>query len=445
MTVRDDVVDALKGTVAYDLLRRVKRRLVPLRSNRPTERAFARKRIALDRLLLGGENGIGGEKFARLIHDPMRLSRRTSESPHAKFLRAWKQQGAAIFEPGMFERSEYYLNAAENVDILGHYFDAKSEDQIIAGARRFVDYFRGADTSRFQPQVGQTPAGQQVRVCPVQFSDCFQLIDGHHRAAMAVVRGEQEIDVEVGEEAVLTPLQQLLLDVLWLDGRKALYQPVAAPELACEWALVRKCTDRLEKMIRFLDARKIAPNGTSYLDLACSYGWFVDGMLNAGYDATGVERDPIALEVGQVAYGLPSERTSRSDCVRFLLEHPRRWDVVSCFSLLHHFVLGNGRISAEEMIRLLDRATGRVLFLDMGQSHEAWFAESLEGWTPSFIQQWLLEHTTFMHVEQLGPDEDAVPPFEHQYGRMLFACCRDSPGMTGWRELEEAPRRPARQ
>jgi SAM-dependent methyltransferase len=415
-----------KSSAPYDFARRAKRRLGSVRTRGREALSYKTRRVALDRLLVGGESAINAEKFARLRNDPMRPSRPIAESPQAQILRAWQQHGDAIFEPDSFERTAYYRNAAENVDILGHYFDARSEEQIVIGAQRFIDCFRGADTSHLKSQRGQTPAGRGIRVCPIRYSDCYQIIDGHHRAAMAAVRGEKEIDVEVRRrDAVLTPLQRLLLDVLWLKGRKKLYQPVDSPELAREWVLIRKCTDRLEKMTRFLSAHGLAPKDTSYVDVGCSYGWFVDKMLRAGFDAIGVERDPIALQVGQVAYGLPSDRSLRSDAVRFLREHQRTWDVVSCFSMLHHFVRGNGRVSAEELIRLLDRATGRVLFLDTGQSHEAWFVESLKEWTAPFIQEWLLRYTSFTHVEQLGPDSDAVPPFERQYSRMLFACYRN--------------------
>ena len=44
--------------------------------------------------------------------------------------------------------------------------------------------------------------------------------------------------------------------------------------------------------------------------------------------------------------------------------------------------------------------------------------------TDDFIINWLKENTTFKHINNLGKDEDNIPPFEGYYGRTLFACIR---------------------
>jgi hypothetical protein len=81
--------------------------------------------------------------------------------------------------------------------------------------------------------------------------------------------------------------------------------------------------------------------------------------------------------------------------------------------------------SAEELLGLLDAATRHVLFFDMGQSHEEFFSGGgYTGWDPVQIQQWLKANTTFTRIVPLGEDEDAVPPFQKSYKRMLFACVR---------------------
>ncbi|HET8551445.1 MAG TPA: methyltransferase domain-containing protein [Gammaproteobacteria bacterium] len=410
---------------AYNFALRLPRRAlsVPRRGVSSLGQQLRMRRVPIDKLLIGGDSGQTGEKFARTVGDLMRPSRRIADSPHAQLLRAWQKRGEAIFDKAAFEQTAYYREAARNIDIFGNYFDARSNDEIVQGAKRYVECFRGADTRLLKRQRGQSAPGSHIVVRPIEYSDCFQIVDGHHRAAIAAVRGDTVVSVEVSPDPVLTPLQQLLFDVLWIKGRKELYQPVDAPELEQQWVLVRQCTDRLEKMTAFLAEHDI-PAGSTYLDVGCSYGWFVDQMGKRGYQAAGVERDPFALQVGQVAYGLAASRTTRSDCVRFLREHQETWDVVSSFSLLHHFVLGNGGVKPEEFIRLLDLATRRVLFLDMGQSHESWYRDTLTEWTAPYIQEWLQQNTSFTTIEPLGPDADAVPPFEHAFGRMLFACYR---------------------
>ena len=86
--------------------------------------------------------------------------------------------------------------------------------------------------------------------------------------------------------------------------------------------------------------------------------------------------------------------------------------------------MGTGTCTAEDLVARLDHATRRVLFLDTGEAHEAWFRDSLPEWNAAFVGEWLVAHTTFRDVVALGTDRDAVSPYEENYGRTLFACVR---------------------
>jgi hypothetical protein len=388
-----------------------------------------RIRVSLDRVLRGGDNGVTAAHYARIVGDPMLPSCPLASTPHVRLLEQYDKDGEAIFEPAVLENTDYYRNAFLAMDAFGHYFDARSPEHLPAVVKRFVDQYRGDDLSHLPQQRGQSRDDDPVSVRPIAESDCYQVYDGHHRLAIAFARGVRELEVVVEDEAVQTPLQLLLKDVLWLQGRRELYQPVASPELEAEWTLVRKCSDRFGKMRAFLSERSLVPpTCATYLDIGSSYGWFVERMASLGFETWGVERDPIAARVGEWVYGLRDEQTIRSDCTRFLKAAPGTYDVTSCFSLLHHFALGMGAITAEEFARLLDRVTGRVLFFETGQGDEAWFRDTLgrgrNDWDPPFIERWLREHTSFREILPLGRDEDAVPPFEENYSRMLFACVR---------------------
>ena len=383
--------------------------------------------VPLDRLLMAGERGIPSAKYATLIGDLLRPSTPIAKSPHVKFLQQYLKIGDAIFHADVFEHTEYYRNAAECMELVGYFFEVKCREDIWRVAKDFVAHFNNCKQNG-NPLVQRpehTPPGIPVRVRPILHSECFQIIDGQHRCAIAYVRGEKEIRVLCEEPPVLTPLQQRLLDVMWTKGRRDLYQPIESPELEHGWVVIRRCTDRLAMMERFLQQNGLLPRSSStYLDVGSSYGWFVAQMGKLGFDARGVERDPIAISLGPLVYGLRADQVARADCGRFLRECGRPFEVTSCFSLLHHFALGRAGIAASEFMRLLDKVTGQVLFLDTGQSNEEWFRERLSEWDLDFIEWWIKEHSAFTKIHRVGVDEDRVAPFEKNYSRTLFACTR---------------------
>lgn len=377
--------------------------------------------VPVDRLLLGGQNQVPATEFASRSGDPRWPSRRVVDGPHADLLRRAERQ---TLTDEQILGTPYARMARDTIAIAGQYFAARDDTGIVGVARRWLDGVGSGDMPR--PRMPhQSRPDDPVRVAPIRHSDCFQVLDGHHRVASLGVRGVALAPVRVKRIPVSTPLQDLLERMSWTGGARELYQPIAAPELETGWVQVRRCTDRFEAMQRFLDPLAISP-GASYLDVASCYGWFVDRFARHGFDAHGVERDENAPRIGALAYGLDPRRISVSDAETFLARADRTWEVVSCFSLLHHFALGRASVSAEALVRLLDRVTARVLFLDTGQAHEAWFADSLPEWDTDFVRDFLTRYTSFDRVVDLGPDEDAVPPYERNYGRHLFAAVRDS-------------------
>ncbi|MFG2005608.1 hypothetical protein ACGFNU_41320 [Spirillospora sp. NPDC048911] len=379
--------------------------------------------VPLDRLLMGAQGGWTAREFADRTDDMLWPSTPFLDGPHVALLRLVDERGAD--HPLTDEEllgTAYCRLGLRCIAAGSTYFGATDEAGVITAARVFIERYQGKATRQRGRRPDQSGPGDPVLVAPVRGSDYYQVLDGHHRLAVAAMRGRTTAPVLAKWLPVTTPLQDHLLKMSWIDGNRELYQPLDAPELH-NWARVRQCTDRLEKMQAFLAERQIAAPA-SYLDVASCYGWFVSQMSEAGFTASGMERDPLAIPLGRAAYGLPGDAIATGDCVELLRDAGRTWDVVSCFSLLHHFVLGRGSVSAEELIKLLDRATGRVLFFDTGQGHEEWFRTSLHGWDPARIAAFLREHTTFDEIVDLGPDDDARPPYDDNYGRHLFACVR---------------------
>jgi len=372
--------------------------------------------VPVDRLLLGAQNArdFTAGDFAGATGNLMWPSTPVADGPHVALLRLAASRDLSDAE---ILESPYGEMALACIRFQGGYFGAADEAGVVAVARGFI-----AGGASGSGAAGHSRAGDPILVAPIKGSDHYQVLDGHHRIARAIVRGERTVRVTAKWLPVTTPLQDLLIKMSWLDGDRQLYQPLPGPELRDSWPTVRRCTDRLDKMTAFIAAHEL--DASSYLDVASCYGWFVAEFGRRGFVANGMERDPLAVPLGRAAYGLDEGAIQIGDCVELLRTAGRTWDVVSCFSLLHHFALGRGSVNEVELIKLLDGVTGTVLFFDTGQDHEEWFHESLRGWDTARVASFLREHTTFDEIIDLGPDADAVPPHQRNYGRHLFACVR---------------------
>lgn len=382
------------------------------------------RKVRIHKLLVGGENGIPGPKYSRLTGNLARCSRSIIDSPHVQFLQLYGEVGEHVLERQMLVSTEYYQNALEAIDLCGYYFGARQESEIVNVAREFINNFLG--TMNAGASKGASRKRGPVIVARIGMSDgCYEIVDGHHRLAIACVQGERHFPVFVSRKAPSsTPMQDLLMDCLWTRGEQICYQPLDFPETQT-WHLVRNCGDRFALMKKWcIDKGLVDDMKLSYLDVGCSYGWFVKSMKNLGFVAKGVERDTAAIKVGQAAYGLQQDAYITKEIVNFCSGADQKYDVVSCFSVLHHFVLGKSHVSAEQFIRYLDNLTETVLFLDTGQAHEQWFKSTLSEWSNEYIERWIMENTSFNFIERLGKDSDDVGKFAENYGRTLYVCRR---------------------
>lgn len=380
--------------------------------------------IPIEKVLLGGRGRMSAHDFAVAVDDPLWPSRPVLDGPHVRLLRA---HAVRELDDRDILASDYGRFARRNLALSGRFHTATDDAGVVRVARDFLMRSSG-DAGPVFPRPRQSLDESPIRVAPIRDSDCFQLVDGHHRVAAYAVSGAGTVPARVSRLAVSTPLQEMLHRIA-ADGRsRELLQPVSSPEVA-GWPTVRRCTDRLAAMDRLLGARDLGAGTASYLDVGSCYGWFVAGMSRFGYRSEGVDPDSLARTLGERVMGLDRAQIHTAGLVPFLRENgrpenARTWDVVSSFSLLHHFVLGRGEVSPQSFVRLLDAVTGSVLFLDTGQEHERWFRRSLAGWDAAFVGRFLQQHTTFDEVIDLGPDHDDQPPYSGNHGRHLFACVR---------------------
>jgi hypothetical protein len=379
-------------------------------------------------LLLGGWNGMSGFDFAlrsRKLLDP---STRLEDSFYDDLLSSYDENGEDALEETSIRASGYFQRIHLAATLSGHYRGVNDVPGLVQVTREYLDRYRDRPV-KYRP--GRSRPGSLPRVRRICGSEYFSVLDGHHRLAIEMHKGADELEVVVAPGSTTTYLQKLLLEMSWLDGSRRLYQPVEFPEVQT-WPLMRKCRDRLAMMTAYLERTgSLGRPGTgpsagdvSYLDVGSCYGWFVSEMGKLGFVARGIEMDPLALELGPLVYRIDAEQISVGDCTALLSDEAHTADVVSCFSLLHHFVMGRGTSSAPELMSRLAHRTRQVLFLDTGQAHESWFRWVLPEWTPEYIASWIRDNSDFTRVEAIGVDDDGSGLFHGKFGRTIFACTR---------------------
>lgn len=351
------------------------------------------------------------------------------DSPHVDLLEQYRRLGERLFESATLSRTAYCENARRAVRVCGSYFGHRTAEGIVAQARAFIRLYQrtaSGDSTEvdFTHRRRHSPVGSLPTVRETLTPNTFQISDGHHRLAVACVLGRREVVAAALAPRAATVLQSLALSCAQTHGRRELYQPVDGVEFDGGWGVIRRCDDRLGMMLNFLAAAGRPLAELSVLDLACSYGWFVNEFARRGSAATGVDTDLAALKVGRIAYGLRPDQTVRSDLRTFLATSDRTWDIVLFLSVLHHFVLNPRRGRPEELLRQVDRVTGSCLFVDTGQSHERWWRGALSKWDNEFVVDFIRRHTSFSHVIPLGTDSDNAGPYPDNYRRTLFACIR---------------------
>lgn len=366
-----------------------------------------RRNVELASLRVGQQAGLPMEAWARLTGDESLLVCTLADSPHVELLEEARRRQAPPSNDWLVG-SRYLALARRCLQEIGHFHGAVDEAGLLQVARDFGLGF--LEKRAWNPRL--------PRVARLADSPVFEIVDGHHRLAMALAAGASQLDVEV--QGRVPSWWQRKLQQVNMTRRDELYQPVDLPEVA-HWALVRRCTDRLALIERFLDERAL-PTGT-LLDLGSSYGWFT-ARLKPRFPGgvLAVDRDPAALDVPRLLFGLRSQELLVRRAEDYLADGTRPpADAVLFLSLLHHYAIGKEPGEVDQIVAGLGRVTGRVLFLDTGEGHEDWFRRKLPGWTPDFVAELVLRKGGFREAVALGVDSDKVPPNAGNYGRTLFA------------------------
>lgn len=382
------------------------------------------RELDFDQILIGDQCGSSLEKWIQKTGEFDRISVSLKDSPYVRFLQDVDRDESLLEDSGFLESHPYFRMAETALRFSGSYFEVTTREGIFSQMRRFYDLFKTFDESaspNFVDDYRHSPPGASITVYAIASSDCYEIRDGHHRAAARFVRGEKSLNVEViGRKQ--TCLQQIVLRGLQTTGRH-LYQPVQRKEVS-SWPVLRQCSDRMQLMKDFLASDPSRGEPGTMIDLACCYGWFVSEFKKEGFKALGVDRDENALLVGKVVYGLKDDDLLAGELLDVLDRSEGSHDVVLFLSILHHFASGKEHGDVDAILKKLDGLTKHVLFLDSGQCHEEWFHKKLVGWDDDFIEQRILKSTSFQKVIRLGKDRDNRGDYKDQYARTLFACVK---------------------
>jgi SAM-dependent methyltransferase len=148
----------------------------------------------------------------------------------------------------------------------------------------------------------------------------------------------------------------------------------------------RSCMDRYLRILDALESRALFD--CSLLDIGCSSGFFsylfaitfcrqVTAVDDSRASAFGYGGNAFLgpLRAAREEYGLHHIEIVDAPIERFLKEHAgRRWDVVLCLSVLHHFYTGYGDdpsrgrmnpLQLGSLFHAIGNATGTVLYLEV--------------------------------------------------------------------------------
>jgi len=415
----------------HNLIERIKYRvfLKSLRFRSPIN-------IPLDKILVGQQNGTPSQNWFRQTGDKSRFSTLLQDSPYVLFLREVDSWPSLLDDDAALQKTSYYKMADLCRVYAGTFFNLTTPQEICQGMRQYYRLYRKFDlysqtesiedykkppSNSYLESHGHSAAECFPVVNKIIDSDMYEVEDGHHRLAIMLMKG-YKITPVILRGKKRTFIQEELLRVNQTVGPE-LYQPVPLPEVQT-WTLVRNCQDRFTMMMQFLKQKQLTTNDLSFLDCACSYGWFVKQFKNIGFNVIGLDKDINATKIGQLVYALEESDFQNVRLEKFLSINKSKFDIVLCLSILHHYAINKEDGSPEDILRSLTKITGKVLFIDTGQSHEQWLQKTLPLWNPAFIHSFLLKHGDFAEVVPLGLDKDNVGKFRDNYGRTLFACLK---------------------
>lgn len=379
--------------------------------------------IDISKILIGQQAGFPLEKWVEISKEYGRISVPIANSPYVIFLKDILKNEDLLNDSDYLKNTSYFKMGAICIRTTGHFMGATNKEELKQWMNKFYQLFKSIKEGKSLLNLGNIPGHSKISspiiLIKLRHSNCYEIVDGHHRIAIWRILGKKEIEsIVVGSK--YSALQQKLLKINQIHDIE-LYQPIDRLEVK-DWPVVRNCKDRFEMMTKFLKMKKILSG--SIVDLACSYGWFPLNFKKKGFQVLGIDRDPKAIKIAQIINSLEKKETRTIKIEDFFKENRKKFDVVLFLSILHHYSIGKEKGKVKEILRKLDRITKKVLFLDTGQNHEKWNKHRLSDWNDDYIIRLIKENTSFRQVIPLGRDKDNRGKYRENYRRTIFACIK---------------------
>jgi hypothetical protein len=357
-------------------------------------------------LLLGAQGGHDAVAFSEAIGSLALGSRQMDASPHVDLLRSAVKAQRDLTDDEIRD-SEYWAFAHSVSEMDGSWFGANTEVEFLEVTRNFIEW--ALDRAPRKTRAAGTPFDDKILVAAISDGPLFQIIDGHHRVAASIVRGNASLRVHRTWLRSVTPLQRRLLELNSAQHHaKALRQPVPAKEVETGWVVTANCADRFVRMMRFLERESSArtPEPT-FIDVGSSYGWFLGEMKQFGYAVQGIVADRAFVDISTSYFGLGTEEIIVGDLTESVEQLNGASDVVSCFELLNVFDGGRGRDETARLIKAIDRIVDRVLVVDCDEDPGR-ASTPITDSTGTSLTRLILDNTSFREVVDLGENRDPL-------------------------------------
>lgn len=381
--------------------------------------------VNLDNVLIGTQCGISLERWVERTGEWDRASRLLKDSPYVELLRSVAENEALLADDEFLESKPYYRMAHVAIEFSGNFFAATEPGAIKRQMRGFYQTFVSVRDGCPNPAVfddyRHSADGDPLLMSKVRDSNCYELDDGHHRASVFYMLGQRRVAAHIAGEKS-TYLQRLVRKVN-PEGRLELYQPVPTADVR-GWSVRWHWRRRLQLILEFLSREGWQQSIRTVLDADCGYGWLVDQFRQRGMNAVGVTPVEGHVKIGRVAFGLGNDALRRREAGDVPRSSAGTHDMVLFLNGLHRQALGARRKDTSQILRLLDRAAGKVLILDSGRAAEGWSRKKLPYWNDADIPSSILRHTTFTQVIPLDRDSDGRGARAGRNEEVLFACIR---------------------